>query len=198
MIWRPACTVLLVALATVAFAACDDGEDNGGASTPPASTATAGDSTPTQPSENPQAIRALDLSQAPAVDDLLSQTNGRFVQENVIYADVNGDGVEEAVVPAASSGTLGYLGFTVLALNDDSTEALLTETAAGAGMGVEVSGGDIIETQPVPGPDDPECCPSMLKRTTYSWNGNELVVADEVTVPNPDVGGKITPSAVQP
>jgi len=61
-------------------------------------------------------------------------------------------------------------------------------------MAVAVAGGKVVETQPVPGPDDPECCPSMLRVTTYAWNGAAHAVESVKTVVNPEGGAKGTPS----
>ena len=48
-------------------------------------------------------------------------------------------------------------------------------------------------TQALYGPEDPNCCPSMLRKTTYVWNGTSLAVQTVKTEVNPAGGGKTTP-----
>ncbi len=170
------------------------------------------DSTPTavvspMPSANPSttplaitatpssAIRSIDLKGAASVQKLLDDTGGQYLQANVIYADLTGDGAEDAIVPISSGGTLGDLAFVVLALSGDETAPLLSEFPQnGRGLAVAVVTGKLVMTEALPGPDDPECCPSELRKTTYAWNGTTLAVESVKTVPNPDAGTKGTPS----
>ena len=164
------------------------------------------DATPTSPVETPAAtpasspgpsgfIRRLELLTLDAVQALLVRTGGTLVQSSVLYADLTGDGAEDAVVPVSSGGTLGDVAFIVLKIGDNYViETPLTVEAAGGGsLSVRIEGGQLVVIEPVPGPDDPECCPSMLRRTTYGWNGAALAIVDVTTEPNPMAGVK-TPS----
>src|SRR3989304_2125237 len=74
---------------------------------------------------------------------LREETGGAFAQTNVLYADVTGDGVEEAVVPLASNGTLGYVAFAVLSPDGKGgASAILTAKPEEAGgFNVAVGGG---------------------------------------------------------
>jgi len=140
-------------------------------------------------------IRAVDLQAVADVKQALSDTGGQFEQVRVIYADLTGGGQEDAVIPIASGGTLGDLAFLVLAPATGGTTTLLRVTPKdGRGLAVAVEGGKLVMTEPVPGPDDPECCPSQLRKTTYAWNGTALVVDSVKTEANPAGGGKGTPS----
>jgi hypothetical protein len=134
-------------------------------------------------------IRTLDLESQEAVQELLSATGGTYEQESVIYADVTGDDADDAVVPVASGGTMGDVGYVVLAATADGAEPVL-ERSPGGPVSVEVAGGQVVETLPVPGPDDPECCPSQLRTITYTWDGEALVVESDETGPNPAGGVK--------
>ncbi len=191
---RPPITALaLVLLAAIAVAGCRS--SSGGTKTPTsaAGSPTVAATSATGTATVSDAIRSVDLKSAPAVTQLLDDTGGQYVQAAVIYADVTGDNAEEAVVPISSGGTMGDVAFVVVA--DDGSKVLLSEYPKGsAGMAVAVTGGKIVETQPVPGPDDPECCPSMLRVTTYAWNGAALAVESVNTVANPQGGAKGTPS----
>ncbi len=140
-------------------------------------------------------IRSVDLRAVPAVQQALADTRGRLVQSDVRYDDVTGDRVAEAVVPIESGGTQGAVAVLVLTPEGASARALLE--VQGSGLVASVEGGALVITEPAPGPDDPECCPSMLKRTTYTWDGSQLKPGETTTVPNPD-GAKPTSTPAAP
>jgi hypothetical protein len=192
MITRVLAALITATLAIAAFTACDG--DGGGdeTSTPPPSTATvSGTSVSATPTGE---IRERGLENDPAVQALLTDTGGEYVQENVLYADLTEDGIDDAVVPIASGGTLGNLAFIVLTPTDSGTSVLLKEqpTQTG-GIALDVVDGKLITLEPVYGTDDPECCPTLLRKTTYGWNGAALALEDEETLENP--GGVVKPTA---
>ncbi|MEX0751123.1 MAG: hypothetical protein WD359_09980, partial [Dehalococcoidia bacterium] len=142
------------------------------------------------------AIRERDLENDPAVQSLIEETGGEYVQENVIYADLSDDGIDDAVVPVSSAGTLGNVAFVVLTPTDDGTVTLLRELPReSGGIALNVVEGKLVMLEPVFGPDDPECCPSLLRQTTYGWNGAALALEDQQTIDNP--GGEVKPNASQ-
>lgn len=117
-------------------------------------------------------------------------------QAAVLYADVTGDGADEAIVPVSSGGTLGNIGFLVLTPAGAGTQTLLQVFPEDQrGLAVALEAGKIVMTQPVPGPDDPNCCPSMLRRTTYAYNGSALAIESVQTEQNPAGGAKSTPAS---
>lgn len=183
-----------LALTAVAFAlaACGGG---GNDDKTPARTATPGTATPAASATPAGDIRLISLDDVADVQTLIEDTGGTFEQQDVIYADVTGDGVEEAVVPISSDGTLGQLAFIVLTPDgDDRTRTLLSERPANTmGLDVTVEGEDVVTTEPVPGPDDPECCPSKLRVTTYAWDGTAFAQISQRTIDNP--GGVVKPTA---
>ncbi|HXK33420.1 MAG TPA: hypothetical protein VNM91_05310 [Dehalococcoidia bacterium] len=143
-------------------------------------------------------IRSVDLQSLEEVQARLSDSGGSVSQEDVIYADVTADGIDDAVVPVASEGTLGQLGFMVLTPTADGAAVILDifPSSSYPGMAVDVVGDKVVMTQPVPGPDDPECCPGFLRRTTWAWNGAALAIESSETVENPDaIGDKLTPQS---
>jgi hypothetical protein len=198
----------LVALALVPFAAlavtaCRSSSNTNptptaAASAVPSITAAPSATPPAATSTPTSAIRSMDLKSSAAVKKLLDDTGGQFVQGDVKYADLTGGGAENAIVPISSGGTLGDLAFVVLALSGSDTTALLSEFPPnGHGLAVAVVAGQLVETEALPGPDDPECCPTSLRVTTYKWDGTKLAVESQKTVPNPNAGSKGTPSGQQ-
>lgn len=191
-------TLLLAALPAVAVtaaAACGGGGDDDEPTPAPTSGATAA---PTLPGAVTPAgdIRGVDIQSVEAVQGRLAESGGSINQEDVIYADVTADGIDDAVVPVASDGTLGLVGFMVLTPTAEGAAVILDifPSSSYPGMAVDVVGDKIVMTQPVPGPDDPECCPSFLRRTTWAWNGAALAIETSETVENPDaIGNKLTP-----
>jgi len=136
----------------------------------------------------------IDLGNSAPVQKVMADSGGQFVQAEVIYADLTGDGTEAAVVPISSGGTMGDIAVVVLGTVGGGTRTLLSDyPRSGRGMAVAVNAGKLVITEPVPGPNDPECCPSQLRKTTYGWNGVALVVESIDTMPNPNAGPKATP-----
>jgi predicted small secreted protein len=194
MLRRSAVVLLLVLAAT--STACNGGGDDAkptSSAGTPAGTPAASPKPRTPSSE----IRGLDLAATDAVQALLDATGGAYAQDSVQYADLTGDGAEDAVVPVSSGGTLGDVAFIVLMLGDDSVETLLTvEPDAGTGISVSIEGDTVVSLEPAPGPDDPECCPSQFLRKVYAWDGSALTLDSSGLIDNPDNGAK-TPYAAQ-
>lgn len=145
------------------------------------------------------AIRDVRLADDPAVKALVAETAGTFTQGDVTYADLTGDGVQEAVVPISSGGTLGDLGFVVLSPLASGTRVLFrTASTGGGGLSVRVDGGILIMTEALPAADDPQCCPSQLRVTTFAWQDGALKPVTSETIANPAGGGKGTPAGGDP
>jgi hypothetical protein len=199
MIQRFSLAFVLVLVAALAFAGCRGGAGGKKTPAPPSATATAG----AQPSATPdlapsQAIRSVVLRGVGAVRALEVQSGGARLEEPlVIYADVTGDGNEEAVVPVTLGGKQSIMGFVVLTMDGTRAKSILSELPRNrrSRLALKVEGGKVIETQSLPGSDDPECCPSTLEVTAYAWNGSALVVESVNTIPNPAGGVKGTPPA---
>jgi hypothetical protein len=186
---------LTLSFVACVFAACDGGGGDDETPTRPASTATVARTEVASRTPSGE-IRERDLQANADVRELLQETEGEYVQENVIYADVTDDGVDDAIVPISSGGTLGNVAFVVLTPTDNGTEALLRELPSeSGGLAINVVDGKIVVLQPVYGPDDPECCPSMLRQTTYAWNGAAIALEDVKTIENP--GGEVKPTPAQ-
>ena len=163
-----------VLFAALLLAGCGSGADEEGPPSPtPSPEPTAGTYTD---------IQDVDFYEVPQVVDLLS-SGGEIVPETIIYADLTGDGQDEAVVPVASGGTAGDIGFAVFTLRNGAPEELLAKAEGRVALDVEE--GRLVETQPIYGPDDPNCCPSQLRKIYYRWDGNALVPEREETIESP-------------
>ena len=135
------------------------------------------------------AIEGVDFSQVPAVEDLVKDTGGVLLPEETLFADLTGDGADEAVVPISSGGSGGNVAYAVLGYRDGDLEEILAvkpEPEAGR-VTMAVEDGVLVETQPVYGPEDPLCCPSQLQHTYYRWDGEDLVVDHQETETAPSV-----------
>lgn len=142
----------------------------------------------------PRTIRSFDLASDANVQQLVRETGGEFVPGEVIYADLTGDGDDEAIVPIDSGGTAGTIAYIVLTGGPDGTIALLRHLPNPdvPGVSVRVEGRKLIETMPVYGQDDPNCCPSKLRVTEYRWDGTTLGQDSMRIIDNPAGGPKPT------
>jgi hypothetical protein len=201
MFRRPALVALAsIAVAAIVVFACRSSSSGDKTPTPAATAATTSEASPAPSSTPDERIRDVDLENVPDVKQALADANAQFQPERVIYADLTGTGQTDAVVPIASGGTLGDVEFLVLAPDDTggATTLLDGKPTGQDGLAVAVVGGKLVMTEPVPGPDDPECCPSQLKKTTYAWDGAAFVVESTTTETNPAGGAKGTPSLPSP
>jgi hypothetical protein len=124
-----------------------------------------------------------------ATRDLLRQlATGNVDQRAVIYADLTGDLKEEAVVPITSGGSLGNIAYVVFRLDSGAPTPILTRTVdrtTPSGIKMSVEDGTLMETAGVYGNEDPLCCPSELRKTTFHWDGSRLQVEREVKEKQP-------------
>ena len=183
-------SVVLAAVAVAAVACGGGGDDDDSTPTRPVPTsdATVAATVPAIPTPSGE-IRSIDLQSEPDVAELLTETGGEYVQDDVLYADLTGDGIEEAIVPVSSGGTLGSVAFIVLTPTGDSTFTLLVQQPTDTkGLAIGIEGSNLVQLEPVFGPDDPECCPSMLRKTIYGWNGDALAIESVETEENPGSG----------
>jgi len=135
------------------------------------------------------AIRGLDFAGLPAAKTLLDQLGSGAVDEQaVLYADLTGDRREEAIVPVSSQGTLGNIAYLVFRLDSGKPHVVLTRTvdkSSASGLQMTTEDGVLLETRGVYGPEDPFCCPSQLRETTFRWDGSRLQVESEDLVQQP-------------
>ena len=145
--------------------------------------------TPTEPGPPPDAvaIRDVDFTAATAVLSSLNRLGGGSVDpREITFADLTGDHREEAIVPISSGGTLGNIAYLVFTLESGAPELLLTRTldrSTPSGLVMEIEEGQLVETIGEYGPEDPLCCPSILRRTYFHWDGISLKVEREERLP---------------
>jgi hypothetical protein len=186
--------LVLVALTGLA-AACGGGGANG-ASTPTVSpateearTATAATATvPATPgnvaSPTPEtSIRQEDLADQPGLRNFLAGAGGQVDTDRIIFVDLTGNGVEEAVVPVSSGGEGGDIAVFVFGYETRGLQELLRVIPENRSLSASIVDGALTVTQPVFAAGDPLCCPSQVRKTTYGWDGNHLVAADETVEP---------------
>lgn len=125
----------------------------------------------------------MDWPSVVAAELQIDGATGRVDPADVRYADLTGDGDEEAVVPVTADGSAGVIGYYVFGFQAGRLVRLLARR--GADMTMTVAGGRLVETDPVPAPGDPRCCPSQLRRTTFRWTGAAFMEESAATVPNP-------------
>lgn len=173
---------LLIAALAASAAGCDD-EGGGGAPTGTLetmeATATAETDTPTPAPD----IRQQDLTQEAGLRDFLATSGGEVAPAAIIYVDLTGDGVEEAVVPVASGGEGSAIAVFVFGYGPGGLEELLRVIPESGSVKENIVEGALTTMEPVFASGDPLCCPSELRTITYRWDGSRLVVADERTEP---------------
>jgi len=88
---------------------------------------------------------------------------------------------------------LGNLAYLVFTLRDSAPTLVLSRTvdrATAGGLRMAVEDDKLVETAGEFGPEDPLCCPSLLRKTTFRWDGTRLQVEREEKVPNPGAQDK--------
>lgn len=180
---RVRATLLVVVLFAAAFAlACRS------AAPPPTPTpsATAG-----PPSGFPaQSLREVDWASAAVLDEVRRHFgSGEIEPRRVAYADLTGDGNEEALVVVESGGTAGDLGAAVYRLGSGRASILAWIDRAGH-IELETNAArnlSLIRVQQgIYAPGDANCCPSRIREIRLRWNGVEfLSVTDQVLPAQP-------------
>jgi hypothetical protein len=129
-------------------------------------------------------IQDIDLTKVPEIVAYAQITGGRIAAKTAQFADLTGDGRDEALVAVTSEGSFGNLGYFVVTLNDGWPEIIreiVAEPSSRHGVNVQTEGGGIVETSGIYGPDDPNCCPTSLRMTYYFWDGQEFqIYASEI------------------
>ncbi|MCH8064789.1 MAG: hypothetical protein IIC90_03045 [Chloroflexi bacterium] len=174
------CTVALTALFLAALAVgCNGGDTDAGATATEAPTSSSASPTPTTPVD----IRQVDLPSEPAVAEFLGTTGGAVDADRILYADLTGDGNDEAVVPVSSGGEGGDFAVFVIGYVDGRLEELLLAQPAETSITAAIENGQLVTTEGVLAPGDPFGVPSQVLNRYYAWNGEALVVEREEQVP---------------
>jgi hypothetical protein len=130
-------------------------------------------------------LRDVDWATPEVIKHVLDDSGivGEVDPERVIYADLTGDGIEEAVVVIGSGGAFADLGVAVYRLDDEGwARKVFLRKFIGA---VEVREGTLVIREPVFARGEGVCCPSMVHETAYEWRERRFEQVSEETVPNP-------------
>lgn len=174
--------LLGAALVAVAFVACSGDE----ATPTPSPTATA---SPSATSAGLESVREVDLADVTLLGPIIDHFGGGQVEPaRTTYADVTGDGREEALLFVESGGTQGDVGVAVVGV-EGGNAVVVGYVPAGGRVELalpEGGGGVIVTRQGIWKPGDAECCPSELRERFYQWDGTAFAVTVDQVVPNPN------------
>lgn len=143
--------------------------------------------TPSPPSVGIHSIDWPGITGAAASSASPSAVDYGFV-ESVIYADLTGDGQEDALVLVRQQGSGAFLDYYIYDLEAGAPVMLFERQGVSHG---EVKLGNLPlsfeETEAVYGPNDPNCCPGNLRKTVYTWSASAKVFVETTmeTVPAP-------------
>ena len=101
--------------------------------------------------------------------------------DQIVYLDMDGDGMEEAVVPLASGGTAGNLSFLVYKYAQP--RPTIADCGSGYKLGVQLDN-KTRQLQVVQGVSmgwEPNCCPSGLSYTDYVLTSGKLTKVSRYT-----------------
>lgn len=130
-------------------------------------------------------IRQVDFAAMPYARQLVDAAGGGNVApERTVFADITGDGVEEAIVIVESGGTAGDLGAGVYRLVGGSP-TLLRYIAAGGHVELRLGSVIVAQTGIYQGAD-PQCCPSKLREVSWGWDGQQLAIRSDQVIDNPN------------
>ena len=167
--------VLLTPVIVIALAGCSG--KGGGSSTPLPATLSG------QATSLPE-LQNIDIADQPEVKEFVQKTGGEVAPEEVIYADLTGDGLDDAVVPVSSGGTQGDVAFIVVGYLDGTLKVLFSDAPAGGEVRVSVENRQLVESLPVYSPGDQPHFPSEVKNIYYVWKGDAFVEDHEEIVPS--------------
>lgn len=142
------------------------------------------------PSATPaaQSARTIDFNNPSVIGPIIDHFGGgQIPRERITYADMTGDGVDDAVVVVESGGTGGDLGAAVLSVAEGRPRLLGYIDRAGH-VEVRLAGpiaGVIAVTQGSFAPGDAQCCPSKLREIILQWDGKQFAVVTDQVIDNP-------------
>ncbi len=172
-------TVALAALFLAALAVgCNGGDTDAGATATLEPAASPAAATPTTPVD----IRQVDLASERGIAEFLGTTGGAVDADRILYADLTGDGNDDAVVPVSSGGEGGDIAVFVFGYIGGAVQELLMARPAEI-MTAAIENGQLVTAEGVFAPGDPFGFPSEVLRRYYTWDGAALVVEREEQVP---------------
>lgn len=135
-------------------------------------------------------IRTTDFGAIAEIAAMLDAVGGSLDLSTVRFADLTDDGLDEALVPVSSGGTMGNVAYFVVSMRDNAPVVIFELVASPSTRNaseVNIEAGNLVETTPVYAASDPLCCPSAVTRAHYEWNGTAFVETQRETVALPRV-----------
>ena len=120
------------------------------------------------------AVAAHELYAQPRLHAVASVAPAGGGANQLICRDLDGDGIRDMAFSVASGGTAGNMWW--IALRRAGRGWRVVHVGNGYKLGLARSGAhDLVETQPVYGKNDPNCCPSGgFDHVRWRWNGSTL------------------------
>lgn len=112
-----------------------------------------------------------------------AQTGGHPLTKDVVYVDMDGDGVEEAAIPLNSGGTAGLVGFLVY--RQATPVPQLAAWQNGYKLNLSTENSQLVVGNALYAGWEPNCCPSGLRYTSYKLQNGQLQVVASRDEPNP-------------
>jgi hypothetical protein len=103
---------------------------------------------------------------------------------SILFADISGDGQEEAVIWLSSGGTAGNLGLLVYTVANHAP--ILADSLAGYKIGGVADGNRLKVIEPIYQGWEPNCCPSGFFETGYRLQANKLAQVSRDEKPSPE------------
>jgi peptidoglycan/xylan/chitin deacetylase (PgdA/CDA1 family) len=112
-----------------------------------------------------------------------------------IFGDLNGDSADDAaVILVADPGGSGTFYYLSAVLNQDGDPKPVASQFLGDRVffrDLSIDDRHILIELDIAGPDDPMCCPTDHKRQIYAVKGEELVLAAEEDLPDPEISARL-------
>jgi serine/threonine-protein kinase len=97
--------------------------------------------------------------------------------DNIVYIDLDRDGVEEAAIPLFSGGTAGNIGFLIY--RQAQPRPALVAWQGGYKQNLSIEQGRLVASDALYTGWEPNCCPSGVRYRTYELQGDQLRVVAE-------------------
>ena len=104
--------------------------------------------------------------------------------DRILFADISGDGQEEAIISLYSGGTAGNFGLLVYTVANGAP--ILADSVGGYKIGGTADGSLLKVTEPIYQGWEPNCCPSGFFITRYRLQANKLVQVSRDEQPIPE------------
>jgi hypothetical protein len=126
---------------------------------------------PTSAAPPDHSIRSTDW-EAVLAGERINEGFGGYMLDNVVYADLDGDSVEEAMLPYHSGGTAGIYSYTVF--SQTASGPMEVGRVGSYKTGIEMQDGYLVSRVPIYAGWEANCCASGKLFTGYILRGDVL------------------------